>query len=180
MKTCTKCKKYKQDIEFHKDFHSKSGLKSFCKECSNSYYKNNKENICKREKAYRKENFEKIQKRTKAYKIANPELFSSRRRKLESRYGKLKSSARCKKREINITFEEYKELVENKYCSYCEGNLPQCGGGLDRIDNSKGYTKDNVTPCCTACNTIRGNKLTHEQMLKISYFLKEFRLENSR
>jgi hypothetical protein len=180
MKICTKCKENKQYNEFHKDFYSKSGLKSFCKECANSYYKNNRKLVSEREKVYRKENFEAIKKRNKSYRLANPELFTSRRRRIENRFTKLKSAAAQKNRQVDLTFEQYKELVEDKKCTYCEGNLPTCGGGLDRIDNSKGYTKDNVTPCCTSCNTIRGNKLTYEQMKKISSILKEFRLENSK
>ena len=29
--------------------------------------------------------------------------------------------------------------------------------GVDRIDSSKGYTKDNVVPCCGKCNRMKGD-----------------------
>jgi 5-methylcytosine-specific restriction endonuclease McrA len=30
--------------------------------------------------------------------------------------------------------------------------------GLDRIDNNKGHTLDNVVPCCWECNKLRGSR----------------------
>ena len=29
---------------------------------------------------------------------------------------------------------------------------PWAHNGIDRVDSSKGYTIDNVVPCCSACN----------------------------
>jgi 5-methylcytosine-specific restriction endonuclease McrA len=36
--------------------------------------------------------------------------------------------------------------------------------GIDRVDNEKGYTPDNVVPCCGVCNFMKG-KLGLEQFL---------------
>jgi hypothetical protein len=30
--------------------------------------------------------------------------------------------------------------------------------GVDRIDNSIGYTKENCVPCCTICNWAKSNR----------------------
>lgn len=51
------------------------------------------------------------------------------------------------------------------------------GYGLDRMDNTKDYTLNNVIPCCGDCNRIKNNILSYKQMMKISPFLKEFRCE---
>ena len=66
----------------------------------------------------------------------------------------------------NFIFNISREIFQKKTsenCSYC-GSSPkqiQRGGrtngdytynGLDRIDSSKGYTEDNVVPCCGRCN----------------------------
>jgi hypothetical protein len=39
--------------------------------------------------------------------------------------------------------------------------------GLDRIDSSKGYTEDNVVPCCTSCNLMKSDKTREEFLLAI-------------
>ena len=39
-------------------------------------------------------------------------------------------------------------------CHYCgtKPNLPKKPGGIDRVDNTKGYVPDNCVPCCWPCN----------------------------
>ena len=52
----------------------------------------------------------------------------------------------------NLSFELEREVFENlllSKCTYC--GLENCFG-IDRKDNSKGYTKENSTPCCKICN----------------------------
>jgi hypothetical protein len=67
-------------------------------------------------------------------------------------------------REWSLNFAEYVMEISSG-CFYCGADLLTIGGvSLDRIDNSKGYTLDNVLPCCGNCNMIRGNKLTVEEM----------------
>lgn len=36
-------------------------------------------------------------------------------------------------------------------CTYCELEVSE---GLDRRDNTRGHSSDNVVPCCAVCNTI--------------------------
>lgn len=49
-------------------------------------------------------------------------------------------------------------------CEYCGGWLPETGHGMDRKDPLKGYTLENVVPCCTSCNRIKNRYLTYEEM----------------
>lgn len=44
--------------------------------------------------------------------------------------------------------------------------------GMDRKDNKKGYTPDNIVPCCKRCNRIKSDLFTFEEMLKLSEFLR--------
>ena len=68
-------------------------------------------------------------------------------------------------REFSLTVEDF-ERISQKNCYYC-GSLPEprlmqrltpthCNG-LDRVDNKKGYTLDNVVPCCAACNRFKSS-----------------------
>ena len=70
-------------------------------------------------------------------------------------------------REWNIPEEIAIELMlEN--CFYCggepEGNMKGKFryNGLDRVDNSKGYTLDNVVPCCMHCNRAKRTRSLDE------------------
>lgn len=64
-----------------------------------------------------------------------------------------------KRQDINNGFGEVIDfdaqwIVENIYCKPCA----HCGEsdwhkiGCNRLDNTKGHTKDNVEPCCKKCN----------------------------
>jgi hypothetical protein len=55
-------------------------------------------------------------------------------------------------------------------CCYCgQSPEPHAGSrvprsGIDRVDNSKGYSKENCVPCCTACNVMK-HKLTRREFI---------------
>ena len=54
--------------------------------------------------------------------------------------------------------------------------------GCDRVDNSKGHTKDNVVPCCITCNTVRNRNFSVSEMLRIGSIIrliKEERVKNA-
>jgi hypothetical protein len=68
---------------------------------------------------------------------------------------------------FSLSKDEFKELILSN-CYYCNKEPlqvmrnPNFNGdtvynGLDRIDNSKGYTKDNVRSCCGQCNIAKSN-----------------------
>jgi hypothetical protein len=84
-------------------------------------------------------------------------------------------------------FETFLELSQQP-CHYC-GRLPhktysiasskkgKCSvamlqdgnfiyNGLDRVDNSKGHSPDNVVPCCYRCNTAK-HTMTQEEFLEL-------------
>ena len=53
-----------------------------------------------------------------------------------------------------LTKEQFMSFWQ-KPCSYCGDQIETIG--LDRIDNSMGYTIENVTPCCKSCNALKSN-----------------------
>lgn len=86
-------------------------------------------------------------------------------RSLKALFYRGKIAAKQQGRAWQITFEAF-TLLRQQPCRYCGFLLPEAGYGLDRIDNSKGYLHDNVVPCCTSCNSARGDHFTHEEMLQ--------------
>ena len=73
-----------------------------------------------------------------------------------------------------LTNREAKTLM-GQPCHYCGGEPNNISfakkdngafiyNGLDRLDNSKGYTLENVVPCCWACNRAKG-KGTYQEFL---------------
>jgi hypothetical protein len=91
-------------------------------------------------------------------------LQSRKEKPLRHRFNSSKSVAKRKGLEWNLSFSEFSLLTE-KECFYCEKPLNDivAGSGLDRIDNERGYTLDNVLPCCGNCNKTRNNIYTVEE-----------------
>lgn len=86
----------------------------------------------------------------------------------KARYSQLVRDARRREVVMTLTLEQFTELVATVPCTYCGGELPKQGGGLDRKDSRQGYTTENVVPCCTKCNSIKGeDNISHEEMLYI-------------
>ncbi|MCK4640622.1 MAG: hypothetical protein KAU06_04730 [Candidatus Marinimicrobia bacterium] len=86
---------------------------------------------------------------------------------LNSLFGVYIKSADNRKLSFELTKDEFR-LITKKSCHYC-GSEPtnmhganNCNGkynysGLDRVDSSKGYTIDNVVPCCKICNRAKSD-----------------------
>ncbi len=73
-----------------------------------------------------------------------------------------KRNAKIRGIEYKLAEEQFKEITQ-KDCHYCGAKPNNVGkkehyngkyiyNGLDRTDNKKGYTTDNVVPCCKFCN----------------------------
>ena len=76
----------------------------------------------------------------------------------------------------SIPEDDYYFLVSQP-CHYCSGPLSPSGVGLDRKDNSIGYTMANVVPCCRQCNIIKNDFLSYSEMLLLVPALKQIREE---
>lgn len=64
------------------------------------------------------------------------------------------------------------ENITNKPCVYC-GDTHRVG--CDRIDNTKGHTKDNVVPCCYECNCAKNSNFTYDEMLLIGETIRKIK-----
>ena len=94
------------------------------------------------------------------------------RNNLEYQY---KRGAEKRNLEYTLTTEEFDKLVTG-ICGYCGDSLTnvvkgqgKTSGdfsytGIDRIDSSKGYTKENSVSCCWTCNNMK-HKTSREDFL---------------
>jgi hypothetical protein len=69
---------------------------------------------------------------------------------IERRIAQSMYRSRQKDREYSLP-EEHAISLLLEGCVYCGDK----GGGLDRVDSSKGYTVENTVSCCTTCNTMK-------------------------
>jgi hypothetical protein len=87
-----------------------------------------------------------------------------------------KSSAKRRGYEWKITADQL-EVYAQMPCHYCQARIPEeyTGTWLDRRDNTKGYTMDNVVPCCGNCNTIKMNRMSEREMMAVAMVLDNLR-----
>lgn len=88
----------------------------------------------------------------------NPEKYTQKEREYmttpKGRFCALKRSAKYRGMKQELTFEQFLSFWQ-KPCSYCGD--PVSTIGLDQIEAGKGYTVDNVVPCCWKCNRMKNS-----------------------
>jgi hypothetical protein len=94
---------------------------------------------------------------------------------LRSKAGKMISAYRCKDRKrgyigFDLTPDWFIEHILCQTCCYCG---TKSFLGADRLDNTRGHSKDNIVPACYPCNAMRGDRFTHEEMILLGSFIKE-------
>lgn len=68
---------------------------------------------------------------------------------------------------------EFLNLIKNP-CIYCNESVKL--RTIDRIDNSKGHSKDNVVVACIDCNSFRSRKFTVEEMKLIGKTIEKIKM----
>lgn len=138
------------------------------------YYKKNREKILEKAKIYRQKNREKESKRLAIYRQKNKKRIrmldkiyyrkniEKRKHYLQTfkgRYKIIKSGAVNRNLEWKITIKQFESFWQ-KPCHYCGEKTKTIG--LDRVDNKKGYTIDNVVSCCPICNWMKRDYLVED------------------
>ena len=86
---------------------------------------------------------------------------------------------RCKTRNVyfGLSEDEVYRLIFKK-CAYCKKPPRNINyrhqikyNGLDRKDNYKGYTKENVVTSCAVCNAVKSDLLTYSEMIQVGRVL---------
>ena len=74
-------------------------------------------------------------------------------------YSKYKRAAKQRNIKFSINLEDFKALW-GKNCVYCGIKIATIG--VDRIENTIGYEKGNITSCCWMCNKMKGSYSAEE------------------
>lgn len=164
-KYCGKCHEWKTLDDYATDNKKWDGLNSWCKTCKKEHnkkfheenYAKNKEKILNYLHEYYKNNKQYVKNRNAKYcntKIGRAVRQVSSYRTMDKKRGL---------GDVNDFDGHW--IVENIYskpCVYC-GETDWHKLGCNRIDNTKGHTKDNVEPCCYKCNCKMGIKYRLEK-----------------
>ena len=178
---------------------NKVETKKLCYEYNKLYYKNNKEKISEAKKLYYKNNKEKILEDKKLYRENNREKIAKSQRlhyknatnvssydDINITYAKVKlqkiKSSVAKRNHLNIsvtlTAEDIIDLIPKdlKCPVYKElfifKGQSQWNLSFDRIDNNKGYHKDNIVVVSSRANSIK-NTATVKELYQIADFYYE-------
>ena len=164
-KYCNCCKQTKPIFAFGKCRSYKDGLTVYCSECTRIQRRQTRQANPEHYKVYQKEYH-------KHYMGQTPQGY----------YSRLKNNAKRK----NITFEIIiAEFVswfpqQRLECHYCGQSLERGNGSMarnslniDRKDNNRGYSLDNIVIACRRCNSMKGDWLTYGQTVEIAqrYFI---------
>lgn len=186
MKKCSKCGKYKDINDFHKNKSKSDRLSTECKECKRKqdskyreenleYYKEylanynkiNKDELYDKKKIYISENkLDHLKRRHNWYEDNKEEIKArtSQYKKDHPEQYQMYNNRRAARKKTSIIEKFTHQDIIDKYGSQCI----YCGGSFDKIDHyiplSKGgsHTLDNVRPSCEHCNLTKSNKLPDE------------------
>lgn len=136
IKKCKTCNQEKSILEFSFQNKGKNIRRNSCKVCLKEYDRSyNKSSVGQR---VRREYDSSPQRQFYMYKLA----------------------AKRRNHFFNLTFEEFVSF-QNKDCFYCGTSLDKIS--LDRDNNKIGYVLENLIPCCSQCNFLKG-KLENKEI----------------
>lgn len=186
-KSCSKCNTTKSIHDFAIDKTHKDGHRSICKKCISqymmSYAKHHSDEISNKRKSRYQTNRENELQKNKENRIKNGWKWEIKRREnhrknpINMMIMAAKRRAKSKNMEFNLSPQDF-TLPEK--CPVLgiplhvsdTGNACDNSPTLDRIDNSKGYIKDNVVIVSFRANTIK-NVASVEELEKVCNFYKE-------
>jgi hypothetical protein len=99
-------------------------------------------------------------------------------KKYSSRYSGYKTEAKKRNYSFELTYEQFCTFMD-KNCFYCNSPpsnrckynyLEIVHSGIDRVDNTKGYSLDNCVSCCKNCNSIK-KSIAPDMVKKIYEFI---------
>lgn len=165
-KFCYTCNKDKRLFDFSINKASKDGLQSKCKQCDSNYQRQRRESNKEASLTYGRK-----------YQAKRRESFEYR---LQMLLNASKQRAKTKNREHSLTLQDIKELypLDGKCpvfgfdLEFNSAGFRETSPSIDRIDSSKGYTRDNVQIISWKANHLK-SYATVEDLEILVAFLKQ-------
>ena len=149
------------------------GFRGICNKCGKELDQNGKCPNCDYNEVKPEYSGKKKKRNSKKVKDISDQTVNIRAKasKMISSY-KIKDKSNNFENKCDIDIDWMINNILTKPCHYC-GDTYRIG--CDRIDNSKGHTKENVVPCCIECNTARNNYFTYEEMRRLGKTISEIK-----
>lgn len=165
-KQCNMCQEHKALFEFSKNKSSKDGLQYRCRSCDNTYQVNR-----------RNKNKEATLQYGREYQSRRRQNFEYR---LKMLLNASKQRAALKNREHTLTLEDIKELYpKDGKCpvfgfdlEFNSAGFRETSPSIDRIDSTKGYTRDNVQIISWKANRLKAYATVEDLEILVA-FLKQ-------
>ncbi len=85
-----------------------------------------------------------------------------------------RNNAQRRKLTFQLTSKQFINWFNRTDCFYCLEHISTIG--LDRKNNSKGYSEENIVFCCNRCNKIKSNLLTFDEMRVAMFAIKNLNI----
>lgn len=157
------------------------------KEYKSSFYLLNKEKYSSLSKLRYEKNKEKIKEGVKKRRLAETEeqrivrleLYRKYRKENsekiylysqldKNKYNSYRISAKKRDYKFELTKKEFSKIFHES-CNYCN---KEDARGIDRVDNSLGYNKENCVACCEMCNKMKWKWSKEEFLIQIEKIYK--------
>lgn len=156
---CTLCGTERDIVFFKPDTRSKTGYRKQCLICRPKK-ETKKCWICKKELPFSE--FPKNRSTVSGYNSSCKECTNSLNRKnastLEFKYSTYRYAANKRGYCFELTFTDFCQIIKH-HCVYC-GRIDNIG--IDRVDNTIGYTTNNCVAACGKCNTMKMDSTVSE------------------
>lgn len=173
---CNHCQKIKSADYFAKNPRYIGGLHTWCKECSN---------LTRREKNYHIQS--NLNKREKIRSDPEYRNYINEQKRLNGRLNfksTMLSNARKRAISKNLEFDlEIADIIIPDLCPILkvpfiigQGKDYEFTPSIDRIDNSKGYTKNNIQIITKKANSMKNSALKEELILFAEWVFKTFKI----
>lgn len=161
-KKCSSCDNFYSFANFSKNKATKDGFQSKCKTCDNLYQRSRKD----KRKSWMRQ-YAALRRKQELYR-------------LQMLLNASKQRAALKNREHSITLEDLKEIFPKDGCcpvfgfplEWNSAGFRETSPSIDRIDSSKGYTKENIQIISWKANRLKSSATVEELEILLA-FLKQ-------